>query len=399
MKALSSLTLTTLVSAVAIGHLPAIGFGFEYQSARASARGNVSTAGFSDATMLHYNPAALALGEKPTIAVNSFFNQGDISVSQGGTEYETDGDWNAVGSLYFAHPLEIAGRKVAFGAGVRVPYGQKVSWQGQVPFSAFGESAEMIHIEYLVGGALELGRGVSIGGNVFFADSELTTDSSGLFLPSDEQRFTGNDNAWGFQLAFHHQVNPSFSWGINYRSGLDLDYSGEIDYQSGNPLVPNNFLSANSPLAFPDHLTIGFEWQATEQLSLGMQAQWSGWSSVDEFKVENELQTVTQPVDWQDNWNLSAGGSYAATSWLDLHFGYMFTESLIDEPYHTPLNGDFDQHFYSVGASVMVSDWQFDVAVVRLAESERSSDASLYGFTGDHQSDGWFVNLGALRSF
>jgi|GEM_PF-3215909 len=354
----------------------ATGFGFEYQSVEASARGNTYVAGFSDPSMLHYNPAALSGLDSISVSVNSFLIRGQSRITQSGTEFETDEELLVSGSIFVAMPMSIYGKKITLGAGVRSPYGQSSEWVQPTPFSAFGTEAEMIHLEYVLGAGVEVGRGVSIGANVFVSDSEITTYSSGVFVPGDQQRFSGDDVSVGYQLALHHQVSENFSWGINYRSGIRHEYEGSLNYQS-----------------------IGYEWQIHPRFSMGMQAQWSGWSSVDAFRLETPLGSNVQPVRWKDNWNLSCGVSYALDESCTLHGGYMFTESIIDEPYHTPLNGDFDQHFLSLGFSKKFANTEVNVAVVRLLESSQEIDQSLYGFSGQNESDGWFLNLGLTQTF
>ena len=349
--------------------------------------------------MLHYNPAALTLLESPQISSNHFLIQGNNSISQGGSRFETDNDLLYYGSLFYAHPFKIGERKITLGAGVRIPYGQKIDFPQNVPFANFGFSAELVHIEYVLGGAIELGGGFSLGANVMFADSEVTSRSANVIVPGDRQTFKGDDTAWGFQVALHHQVSPRFSWGINYRSGYDLDFDGSVNFQSGTPFIPSGSGSAQAGLSFPDHWTIGFEWMATDKLSIGAQAQWSGWDSVDSFNLEANGQNTVQPVNWDNGWLLGLGATWKVNDALDLHTGYLYTQSIVDEPFNTPLNPDDDQHFLSVGLTWRYSDWTVDLAVIRILEADRNVSNSLYSASGRQESDGWVYNVGIAKTF
>ncbi|MEM9080385.1 MAG: outer membrane protein transport protein [Verrucomicrobiota bacterium] len=381
----------------------AVGFGFEYQSVRASARGNVSTAGFSDASMLHYNPAALIHATAPELALNTFFPNGTVSYENNGSNFDTEEGWLTSGSLFYSHPFEWQNRKYALGAGIRIPYGQKITWPDQVPFSTNGISAEMVHIEYLIGGAIEIGKGLSLGANLSFATSELssrTALSPSPFLVT--QGFEGDDTAWGYQIALHHQITNSFSWGLTYRSGYDLTYEGSSTISPAvapiSPPLPATF-PTTSDLSFPDHWTIGCEWQATPKLSLGLQAQRITWSVVENFNVSALGTTQVSPVDWQNVWLLSAGATYQLLPSLDLHLGYLYSDSIINEPYPTPLNTDFDQHFLSLGFTWRNGSWTTDLSVVRVMQAKKEVTNSNYGFSGNHNSNGWLVNAGISKVF
>ncbi len=388
----------SLLALVGGSSADAVGFGFEYQSAMASARGNALTAGYGGSEMLHYNPAALVLAEHPETSLNLIFPKGEISVRQGGTRYETDDDWLLAGSFFYTHPFEIADKTHALGFGLRAPYGQSASWQQGVPFAPFGREAEMEHLEALFGGAFDLGNGFSLGGNIVFADSELEIVSDGVFLPTDTQTFDGDDTSLAFQLAFHHQWTSRFSWGVNYRSGYSLGYKGNLDYKSGFG-IGDARLPAKFDLDFPDHLTIGAAYQINDFWVLALQSQWTRWSEVGSFSLSTPAGNNTQPVNWQNGWIHSIGSTWSIHPSVDLHAGYMFTESIIEEPFNTPLNGDFDQHFLSAGVSWKVETWQVDLAIIRLLSEDRTITNSAYGFAGEHESSGWFVNAGLRKSF
>ena len=376
----------------------AVGFGFEYQSAMASARGNALTAGFGGSEMLHYNPAALVLAEGPEASLNLIFPKGEISVKQAGTEYDTDDDWLLAGSLFYTHPFKTAGKTHALGFGVRAPYGQSASWERGVPFAPFGREAEMDHIEAVFGGAYDLGNGFSLGGNIVFADSELEIVSDSVFIPTDTQTFTGDDTSLAYQLAFHHQWTTRFSWGVNYRSGYGVKYKGDLDYRSGFGVGDAN-LPASFDLDFPDHLTVGAAYRISDFWLVALQSQWTRWSEVSSFSLSTPAGSNTQPVNWQNGWIHSIGSTWTVNPRISLHAGYMYTESIIEEPFNTPLNGDFDQHFLSAGASWSVETWQIDLAVIRLLSEDRRITSSAYGFAGEHESSGWFVNAGLRKSF
>ncbi len=388
-----------ILSLTANSQVGASGFGFEYQSAMASARGNALTSGYGGSEMLHYNPAALVLGDRPEASVNFFFPKGEISVTQRGSRYQTDEDWLFAGSFFYAHPFEIEERKHALGFGIRSPYGQSASWQQGVPFAAFGREAEMELFEFLLGGAVDLGHGFSLGGNLVLARSDLETTANGTMLPTDTQIFSGDDSALAYQLAFHHQVNSRFSWGLNYRSGYDLSYKGSLDYRSGNPFVPGASLPASFGLDIPAHLTIGGSYRLTDSWLVALQSQLTRWSTVETFELSTPLQNVSQPVNWQNGWIHSVGSTWSVTPEIDLHAGYMFAETIIEEPFNTPLNGDFDKHFFSVGSSVHLESWRIDLAVIRMLSEDREVANSIYGFSGKHESESWFVNLGLSKTF
>ena len=38
------------------------------------------------------------------------------------------------------------------------------------------------------------------------------------------------DTGYGFTVGLLHKVNPSFSWGLSYRSAIDIDYAGDARF-------------------------------------------------------------------------------------------------------------------------------------------------------------------------
>jgi len=374
------------------------GLGFEYQSTKASARGNAFVASSGSSALIHYNPGGLISLDSSLAELNLFGIHGDLTWTDSSSDYSPDDELLISGSAYFALPWSSGDRNYAFGVGITTPYGQSSSWDADVPFRNNGYEATMRYYQLHVTAAAEISPGLGVGGSLIIANSRLIS-SGGVALPTDRLRFDGEDTSLAFQLGMHHRVNDWWSWGLNYRSGVKLKHKGEYTYESGNPFVPGSVTKGDFSFDLPEHVVLGCEIRPSEEWSVGLQVQWTGWSSIDKFEANIGGAKQQQVASWNDSLIYSVGATYQCSDNTELHCGYMYVEPLIDDVYSQVLVADFKQHFISTGVTHHVGNWSLDAAFVYVISEDEEVKGSLYGADGNYSSTGWFLNMGVGYKF
>ncbi|MGJ8673589.1 OmpP1/FadL family transporter [Rubritalea sp.] len=389
---------SALASLVLCSNSYGVGFGFEYQSAEMSARGNTAVAHTESASAAHYNPGALSFIESASLEFNVFSIQSESQWDTGGSTYKTDDDVKFSGSAFFAMPFQWMDKDWAFGIALTRPYGQSVDWPSDTPARNSGYSGELDFPQFGLSLSHRFNDCLGFGATLNYSQSELKT-SGGVALPTDSLSFDGEDDSFSANFGVLYQPIDALRLGVSYRTGFDVSYEGDFDYESDFPGVPNSSSDGNLDFSMPSHVIFGLEYDLNEQWTVAAQSHWTEWSDVEDFSYSTGGVEQVTPVHWNNGWIHSLGATYSYNLAWDFHFGYMYAESIIDDSNQTLLHADFDQHFLSCGASYEIMKWKADLAIVYVITEDKTVSGSVYGTDGDYSGDGLFINLGASRTF
>ncbi|MFC5049189.1 OmpP1/FadL family transporter [Rubritalea spongiae] len=387
--------LTTLVLCT---YTYGVGFGFEYQSTEMSARGNTGVAHTEHAAAAHYNPGALSFLDASRFEFNVVSIHSESHYDTGSASYSTDDDMQFSGSAFFAMPFEWLDRDWAVAISVTRPYGQSIDWPSDIFARNSGYSGELDFPQFGLSLSHRFNDSLGIGGTLNYSPSTLKT-SSGVVLPSDSLSFEGEDDSFSANFGILYQPQDELRIGVSYRTGFEVDYEGDYKYVSNLAGVPNSSSEGELGFSMPSHVIVGFEYDLTSQWTVAAQSQWTEWSVVDAFHYDAGAGAEKNPAQWNDSWMHSLGATYSYNSALDLHFGYMYAESIVNDKYKTLVYSDFVQHFLSCGVSYGIEQWEVHTAAVYVITEDRSVSGSVYGADGDYSGEGFFINLGVARTF
>jgi long-chain fatty acid transport protein len=423
-----AIALGALCAAAALAAAPArgAGFGIFEQGSKAMGMAGAFTAQADDPSAMFHNPAGLAFQKNRDFAAGVTWIRGTEADFQGGptgfpgagvsAEQETLSEFPP--HAYWVEPL---GANVTFGLGVNSPFGLVTEWDDDFPGRFISRKAALRALDVNPVIAWQAGNfGLAVGGIARFSDVELvqhlatlnpltqtTQEVGALTLDTDFEQ------GYGFNVGLLHRYNNSFSWGVSYRSTVEVDYGGDGDLRqilTGTPfdaavaaILPfGEAIPAETSIEFPDQASLGLAFALSPHTLLEVDANWTGWSSFDEIVIDftrDQLPDTVRPQQWDDCYNYRVGVRWDTATGNQWRFGFVFDETPQPEEAVSPLLPDADRNGYTIGYG-----WQgggrtsFDFAVMYLDFDERERFRDFPGeeasqFHGTYQNKAVLVGL------
>jgi long-chain fatty acid transport protein len=399
------------------------------QGAKAMGMANAFTAQADDPTALYYNPAGIAylkgaqinLGSV-VIAVPQTRFDGTTGLS-GSTEVHENAkrDLFIAPNLYATYSFEAL--PLTVGLGINSIYPLAKSWDNN---SAFRNQIQNIAVKpinfqptvaYLFS---DFNLAVSAGLDVTHAIVSL---SKSAYVPDP-----GNPNApaelgimgldgtatdVGYNFGLKWKPIKELSFGVAYRSEITLHVDGDANFlattQAGAAAIGQsaNFTSYNSRIStrssvstsitLPDSLAFGVAWQPTDKLTMELDAERTGWSSLKQLEFSfdntqfNSFNNKPEDKSWKDAWCYKVGGQYAYNKNLDLRAGYAYDSNPIPDSTLGPMLPDADRHNVAIGMGIHNDYAALDMAYMWVHWLDRSvnnqNNATLTGENGTFKSD------------
>jgi long-chain fatty acid transport protein len=194
-------------------------------------------------------------------------------------------------------------------------------------------------------------------------------------------------------------------FGLVWRSAITVDTkgSGDIDFGDGKPTNVDATLTEE----WPQQASIAMRWQATPQLGLALQGDWTDWSSMQELVVVAAGATDVNDLDFEDSYAAHIGAQYDFTDDFTLRGGYTFDGTAVPDRTIDRTFLDAPKHCVAVGASLKLREWftldaAFEGVVSPVRHVPRNDDA--YGTTfggraniapGDHDGQIYTLEIAA----
>jgi long-chain fatty acid transport protein len=217
----------------------------------------------------------------------------------------------------------------------------------------------------------------------------------------------------GYNLGLKWKALPNLSFGVAYRSEVELKIKGNANFLATTPAgfdIIGMTTGATSPysktrvsssvsstIVLPDSLGFGVAWQPTEKLTLEFDAERTGWSSMKklEFKFDGpqfaNFNNKPKPLNWEDVWCYKFGGQYALTKNIDLRAGYMYDTNPVPDSTLGPVLPDSDRHSFSIGQGFHTDMFSLDLAYMWTHFVDRTVKnqdmTALTGANGTYKSD------------
>ena len=180
-----------------------------------------------------------------------------------------------------------------------------------------------------ISGAYRINEQWSVGGGpvIDFFSARLTQalniGPASAITGDPDADLHGGDVAAGFNLGVLYQITPDMRIGLDYRSRIQHDISGTqavfVPPLLGllSPAAAAALNAQNSPagtkITLPDSVTVGFYWQATPQLAVLSDINWTDWSLLKAINVI-PASPFAAPSSIVENWRntvaVSVGANY-----------------------------------------------------------------------------------------
>ncbi len=410
------------VLAIGLGTHPASAAGFDFveQGGKAAGMAGAFVAQADDPTAIFYNIGGLALSESEKVTslgltlytLNESLYQGLPPGIGGGTAAEQ-------GELMTLHPhaylvLPVSDSLIA-GVGLFTPFFFETDWLQPDSFAGRGvaTNAELVTydlnpaISYAVSDVFGIGLGVTYRsselklGRRFFADNPGGGDPLDV---GDQQIDTDFDDGFGFNFGLLHKPSDGFSWGLSYRSAIEIDYNAtgvmtqvstgdtQLDALFAASLPYDDELAGTSTLEFPESGTVGFAFHFGDSLTIELDGQWTGWSSVDRVSFAFTASPVLDHEiieSFDDTTTIRAGAEYSTSSDTKYRFGVALDESPQSDAYVGPFLVDADRTVITAG----FGKDPLDLAFVWIDPAQRIISNQIDDLNGNYRSSSWKLTV------
>lgn len=406
----------------------AAGFSIFEQGAKSMGMAGAFTAQADDPSLLFHNVGGLAFVEDRQFSAGFTWIYGAEAEFEGANPFPGEG-YRAEQEnlsefpphLYYMQPF---GDTIKFGFGVMTPFGLTTSWENPDQFAGRFISTEAaltaIDLQPTIGWQVTDNFGIGLGGIARVSTVELNrnvpavnpftqrvVDVGRLGLEADPSE------GFGFTAGLLHRATDRFSWGLSYRSKIEVEYEGdaELDFVStGNPqfdavlrtrLPYGVELPVETAIEFPDSASLGLAFRVTPNFLIETDFNYMGWSSFDAVPIEftggatNSLPDQEIREDWEDANNYRLGLRWDASPNNQFRFGYVFDETPQPEESVSPLLPDADRNGFTVGYGRTGGRVGIDLALMYLDFDERSRARSFENegdFFGTYNTQAWLFS-------
>lgn len=405
------------------------GFSLFGHGAAATGQGGAFVAQADDPSAVVYNIGGIALEEGRDAAdqqvkewklttglsytvLNESLYQGLPSGIGAGTSSDQRDLDEIVPQIYGVMPLT---PRIRIGVGFHTPYLLETEWAEPEDFAGrfIASSAKILTYDLSVGAALRITPNLGAGLGVIYRNAEI---DMGYRLPVDDPTtgapldaaaagINGELSAgFGFFAGVLHRVSPRLSWGVSYRSAVevDVDAVGTLtQILTGNPqldeLVARTFpldmeLAAATTLDFPDELRLGLAYHFTRYWLIEADLTLTGWSQFEtvtfDFPGEPLLdKSIRQGFD--DTTTLHLGVQYTTRTSTKFRAGLAIDESPQDATFTGAFFADYDQMVYTLG---FARDW-LDVAFALFERDQRLVTTQVDDLDGNFRSNAWMLTF------
>jgi long-chain fatty acid transport protein len=372
----------------------------------------------NDASAIWHNPAGIAFLKGTQVSVGTTLIKSSSTMTLTQWPYpQPSKTWDQKSQVFFPSTFYIThsiGEKVTLGFGFFSPYGLGASWpiENQLRYLGYEDDMKTFFFNPTVGikltDQLSVGAGFSyIYSTVKFKLVELADFTGfGFGLYDVPAELKGNGNSWAFNAGLLYRAEK-FSFGVNWRSSFDIDYSGDLTLdKSSVPSPLRAYLpdgaGGETTFKFPNILGIGASITPTEKLLLSFDIHYVLWSRFDKYVVTFDnaaLDSLETLENWKDSFTFRLGGQYTISPQFSLRAGVMY--DLTPQPVESmdPLLPDADRVAVTAGfgwklAKNIVLDLTFhheifgdrtspnrDIYPFNFGQSDYSTTANLLGIS------------------
>jgi long-chain fatty acid transport protein len=356
------------------------GFGIFTQGASALGQADAVVAHSNGPSTIFFNPALMneLPGTQIEIGTTLLFPSRNFKSATTGGEASTEDNVYFPSTFYASHAFN---DKISAGLGVFNPFGLGTQWngkwEGRYILGATKSTIETYNINPVVSYKITPALSFAAGLDIIFLDATLENkvNLSALGLSDANQKFKGDGTGVGYNLGIAYNAGYGLSLGASYRSEVDIDVNGNVNFNI--PAAPppyDGMLAAAMPSAggkttvtLPRQLLAGVAYQANDRFTIETGFRWEDWRSFKELKIElnqpvSGQSTIISSRNWHDTFAANVGGKYRLNDTFTLLAGYLYGWNPVPDSTFEPVIPDADTHLFCVGGEA-----KFDKLMVALS--------------------------------
>jgi len=350
-----------------LGSMSAHAGGFQVgeMATRASGMASAFTAVANDASAAWYNPAGtvfmddnqLMLGGDVIITKNSF------TANTSNPLYPASAD--AASKTFFVPHGYVTYRpeNSKFGAslGINSPFGLETDWPTTAPFASSNTFSRINMVMVNPSVAYQISDNLSVAVGVDYANVYKVA------LDNTLQDLHGNGDGWGANASILYR-GDGFNIGINYRSRVKVDLTGNATAKSTLALLGGTTSGANTSITFPDQVNVGLAVMPNEQWTLSADVDWVNWKTFKAIDVTYDsaayrtavatLQgavgsvptgSTHLPENWKATVAFRLGAEWKYTQKARVRFGFVYDPTPISAVDFSPAIPGNNRQLYCIG--------------------------------------------------
>jgi long-chain fatty acid transport protein len=343
------------------------GFSIFTQGAGPMGVGNASVAHEEGVTSIYYNPALQLEFDSINIegGVTLLFPQKELNSSVTMQHYESEDVIYL--PIHFASSYRISNDS-SVAINVNNSFGLGSEFPEDTVFRYIATESSMTTWDINPTFAYRLHETFSLAAGVRFVYVDVSLKQMIPFrefgLSDGRQNFDADGTGYGWNLGAVYSPVEYLSFGASYRSPVDIDLSGDLDYdlpQSGSPLLSTIFpaTSARSELSLPGQLFMGIALKPTTKWVVEVAARYEQYSCYDELEVTTAQPVAGQtsrtiPKNWDDVWGYMLGASYQTEAGYRVSAGYLWEENPVPDATFEPTASGLDKQTFTLGLGKQV---------------------------------------------
>lgn len=396
------------------------GFGVFTHGAGSLGEGLSTVAHGKNPEIIFYNPALMN-------ELDGTLIEGTFTIIVPNYDYFSsilDSSTSTKSATYFPGALYVTRKyndKISAGIGVFSPFGLGTEWNQDWEGRFITTKAEMQTLNFNPAVSYQFLPSISIAAGIDFMLVKATLKNqinfSSIGLSEGQQKFDGDGTGLGFNLGLYADMGKGFSFGVSYRSEIETDIDGDVDFQLPSPVLQSLFpnTKGETTITFPQQLHIAVAYRGFYRLTIEAGVRWEGWSSYDtlDIQLEEEVNGSTRsttPQNWDDTFSILMGGRYNISDRLALLAGYIHGNDPIPGSTFSPVIPDsssdawtcgleIDFNKYRVGLSYSLQTWE-----KRYKSNEVGSDFSGGTITdaranGSYEGKSHFISTSLIYKF
>jgi len=358
----SACCFTALLAALVLWPVPAGANGYRLpnQDPEAIARGNAFVATADNPSAIYYNPAGIAQLEGNYLQAGAYFGVPGVDFqSRSGAKANVGSDINTVPQIYYVYaPHDFP---LAFGLGLYVPYGLSLNWSQPNPFRTVAENGSLLYltINPVVAWKVHRTLSLAVGPTINYSQASLQRGIG--VVPNDQFNVSGDGWAPGFNAGVLWQPLPKWAFGLNYRFGTTIDYSGTSSSTPSPPLPPGK--STQAAIRFPQFAVAGVSFRPTDKWNVEFDLDWTDWGDVKDITfLGTAFGKQTLPLNFTSSFMYEFGVTRQLSRGYFVSLGYCFSENSSPSRNFTPIIPDSDLHLGGIGFGRKGKRWDWAVA-------------------------------------
>jgi long-chain fatty acid transport protein len=358
------------------------GFGIPDQDAFAIARGMAFVATADNPSAIYYNPAGITQldGHNVRAGLYGLHMETEYEPTSGGS-YRNEREDHLVPQLFYTFSPE--NERFSLGIGMFAPFGLSSRWPDDTGFRTIATQGSIDYRTINPVIALEILPELSLGAGLTFNYSSLDLQR-GLVWPSqpyDLFKFRGDGWDVGYNFGLMWRPVRELSFGLSYRSATTVELDGDSTYTNsvavppsppyfpGIPAFPQQTVESEATFPFPSKLIVGVSYRPSSKWNLEANVDYTSWDRVRTVNIQqrNRLlgilpQQISVALNWKSSWFYEFGVTRYMNNGWSVSAGYIYNENSLPDDNYSPLVGDLNRHFLTIGTGYKVGQLQVDLA-------------------------------------